>query len=287
MYILFQFWTSFPNFEPICCSMSGSNCCFLIYIQISQEADMVVWYSHVFKNFPQFVVIHTVKGFCTINEAEVDIFLEFSCFICDPVDVGNLISGSSAFSKSSLNILKFTVHILLKSCLENFEHYFDSMCDECNCVVVWTSFGNAFNKDCNENWPFPVLWPLLNFPNLLAYRAQHFHSIIFRTWNSSSGIPSPLLALFIVMLPKARLTSHSRMSGCRWVITPSWLSGLCRSFLYSSSVYSCHLFLILLFCYCARAHLCMKCSLGISNFLEVISSLSHSILFPLFLAVFT
>ena len=119
MYILFQFWTSFPNFEPICCSMSGSNCCFLIYIQISQEADMVVWFSHVFKNFPQFVVIHTVKGFCTINEAEVDIFLEFSCFICDPVDVGNLISGSSAFSKSSLNILKFTVHILLKSCLEN------------------------------------------------------------------------------------------------------------------------------------------------------------------------
>ena len=87
----------------------------------------MVWYSHLFKNFPQFVVIHTVKGFSIVNEAEVDAFLESSCFFYDPMDVGNLISGSSAFSKSSLNIWKFSVHILLKPNLENFEHYFASM----------------------------------------------------------------------------------------------------------------------------------------------------------------
>ena len=84
----------------------------------------MVWYSHLLKNFPQFVVIHIVKGFGIVNKAEVDVFLELSCFFNDPVDVCNLISGSSAFSKSSLNIWKFMVHVLLKSSLENFEHYF-------------------------------------------------------------------------------------------------------------------------------------------------------------------
>ena len=95
------------------------------------------------------------------------------------MDVGNLISGSSAFFKSNLNIWKFTVHVLLKPGLENFEHYFPSMWDECNCAVIWTFFGIAFLWNWNENWPFPVLWPLLSFPNLLAYWVQHFHSIIF------------------------------------------------------------------------------------------------------------
>ena len=109
---------SFPNLEPVC-SMSSSNCCFLTCIQISQEADQVVWYSHLFQNFPQLIVIHTVKGFGVVNKAEVDVFLELSCFVDDLADVGNLISGSSAFSKSSLNIWKFTVHILLKSGMEN------------------------------------------------------------------------------------------------------------------------------------------------------------------------
>ena len=94
----------FPNLEPVHCSMSGSNCCFLTCIQISQEAGKVVWYSHLFKNFSQFVVIHTAKCFHIVNKAEVDVFLEFLCFFYDPTDVGNLISGSSAFSKSSLNI---------------------------------------------------------------------------------------------------------------------------------------------------------------------------------------
>ena len=98
--------------------MSGSNCCFLTCIQICQEAREVVWYSHLFHNFPQFVVIHIVKGYGILNKAEVDVFLELPCFIYDPTDVGNLISGSSAFSKSSLNIWKLSVHVLLKSHLE-------------------------------------------------------------------------------------------------------------------------------------------------------------------------
>ena len=210
--------------------MSASNWCFLTCIQISQEADKVVWYSHLFQNFPQFIVIHTVKGFDVVNKAEVGVFLELSCFFVDPADVGNLISGSSAFSKSSLKIWNFSVHVLLKPCLENFEHYFAILWDECNCVIVWTFFGIAFLWDWNENWPFPVLWPLLSFPYLLAYWVQHFHRIIFYIWNSSTGIPPLPLALFIVMLPKAHLTSHSRMSDSRWVIIPSWLSGSLRCF---------------------------------------------------------
>ena len=170
---------SFPNLEPVHCSMSSSNCCFLTCIQVSQEANKVVWYSHLFNNFPQFVVIHIVKGFGIVNKAEVGVFLEFSCFFCDATDVGNMISCSSAFSKFSLDIQKFFVHVLLKPSLENFEHYFASVWDECNCVVVWTFFGIALLWDWNENWPFPVLWPLLSFPSLLAYWVQYFHSIIF------------------------------------------------------------------------------------------------------------
>ena len=170
---------SFSYLEPVCYSMFSSNCCFLTCIQVSQEAGQVVWYSHLFQNFPQFLVIHTVKGFDVVNKAEIDIFLELSCFFDDPADVGNLISGFSAFSKTSLNIWKFTVHILLKPGLENFKHYFASVWDECNCAVVWAFLGIAFPRDWNENWLFPVLWPLLSFPNLLAYWVQHFHSIIF------------------------------------------------------------------------------------------------------------
>jgi len=107
--------------------MSSSNCCFLTCIQVSQEAGQVVWYSHLFQNFPQFIVIPTVKGPGVVNKAEVDVFLELSSFFNDPMDVGNLISGSSAFSKSNLNIWKFTVYILLKPGLETFEHYFASV----------------------------------------------------------------------------------------------------------------------------------------------------------------
>ena len=160
---------SFPDLKSVCWSMSSSNCCFLTCIQISQETDQVVWYSHLFQNFPQFVVIHTVKGFGIVNKAEIDVCLELSWFFYDPMDAGNLISGSSAFSKSSLNIWKFSVHVLLKPSLKNFEHGLASMWDECNCAVVWMFLGIALLWDWNENWPFPVLYPLLSFPNLLTY----------------------------------------------------------------------------------------------------------------------
>ena len=145
----------------------------------SWPAYRCLWYSHLFKNFPQFVVIHRVKVSSIIEEEEVDAFLEFPCLFYDPVDASNLISGSSAFPKTSLNIWKFTVHVLLKPGLENFEHYFTSVWDEYNYAVIWAFFGIVFLWDWNENWPFPVLWPLLSFPNLLTYWVQHFHSIIF------------------------------------------------------------------------------------------------------------
>ena len=132
-----------------------------------------------FKNLLQFVVIHSQRLSCS-QWSRNKCSSGLPCFLYDPNDVGNLISGSSAFSKTSLNIWKFMVHILFKPGLENFEHYFASMCDECNCAVVWTLFGIAFLWDWNENWPFPVLWPLLTFPNLMTYWVQHFHSIIFQ-----------------------------------------------------------------------------------------------------------
>ena len=140
---------TFPNWEPFCCFVSSSNCCFLTCIQISQEAGHAVLYSHLFQNFPQFIVIHTVKGFGIVSNTEVDVFMELSWFFYDPADVGNLISGSSAFSKSTLNIWKFMVHVLLKPGLENFEHYFASVWDVCNCVVVWELFDIAFLWDWN------------------------------------------------------------------------------------------------------------------------------------------
>ena len=127
--------------------MSGSNYCFLTCIQISQEEGNVIWYSHLLKKFAQFVVIHTVKGFGIVNKSEADVFLEFSCFFYDLTDVNNLISDSSAFSNSRLNTWKFLVHVLLKPSLEDFEQYFTSMKNECNCVVVSTFFGIAFLWD--------------------------------------------------------------------------------------------------------------------------------------------
>ena len=159
--------------------MSGYNCCFLTSIQVSQKAGKVVWFSHLFKNFPQFVVIHTVKGFSIVNETEVDVFLELHCFLCNPRNVGNLISGSSASSKSCLNIWSswFTycwslawriLSITLLAC-------------EMSAVVQWfedslalSFFGIGMKTDI-----FPVLWPLLSFPYLLAFWVQAFHSIIF------------------------------------------------------------------------------------------------------------
>ena len=179
--------------------MSSSNCCFLTCIQISQEAGQVVWYSGLFQNFPQVFVIHTVKGFGTVNKAEIDVFLEVSCFIHDPADVGNLISGSSAFSKTRLNIWKFTVHILLKRGLENFEYYFTSMWDVCNCAVDWAFFGIAFLWDWNENWLFQSCGHCWVFQICWHIEFSTFTASLFRICNSSAGIPSPPLVLFVVM----------------------------------------------------------------------------------------
>ena len=129
-----------------------------------------------------------------------------------------------------LEYLEFSVHILLKLNLDNFQHYFVSMWDECNCVIVWTFFGIAFLWDwnktdllqsCGHCWVFQICWHT---------ECSTFTASSFRIWNSSTGIPSPPLALFIVMLPKAHLTSHSRMFGSRCVITPLWLSGSWKSF---------------------------------------------------------
>ena len=160
------------------------------------------------------------------------------------MDGDDLIYVSSVFSKSSLKILNFSDHILLKPNLQNFEHYFSSMWNDCNCVVVWTFLGVVFLWDWNENWPFPVLWPLLGFSNLLVYWVWHINRIIYRIWNSSVWIPPSPLALFLVILPKAHLTLHSKVPGSRWVITSSWLFELLSSFLYIFSVFSCHLLLI-------------------------------------------
>ena len=313
---------SFPDLEQVCFSKSSSNCCFLTCIQISQDAGQVTWYSHVFQNVPQFVVIHTVKDFGIANKAEIDVFLELSHFLSDPTDVGNLLSGSSAFSKSRLNIWKFMAHVFVKAGLEKFEHYFARVWDECNCALLWSFFGIAFLWDwgfpgglegksvclqCRRpgfdpwvrkipwRWkgqPTPVLLPgkFHGWRSLAGYspwdhkesdmterphtffetgmktdlfqscghcwvfqiywhiECSTFTASSFRIWNSSTGIPSPPLSLFVVMLPKAHLTLHSRISGSRWVITPSWLSGSWRPFLYSS-VYSCHLFFFYLFIY--------------------------------------
>ena len=152
-------------------------------------------------------------------------------FFDDPMDVSNLISGSSAFSKSSLNIWKFMVHVLLKPGLENFEHYFAS--------VRWIQLCGSLNilwhcPSLELEWKLTFSSPVATaeFSKLgWCIECSTFTASSFRIWNSSTGIPSPPFALFIVMLPKAHLTSHSRMSGSRWVITPLWLSRSWRSFI--------------------------------------------------------
>ena len=145
----------------------------------------------------------------------------------NPMDIGNL---TSAFSKSNLNIWKFSVPVLLKASLENFEHYFASVWDECSCAIVWTFFGIVFLwiwiktdlfQSCGHCWVFQICWHI---------ECSNIKASSFRIWNISAGIPSPPLALLVVMCPKAHLTSYSSMSGSRWVITPSWLSGSLRIF---------------------------------------------------------
>ena len=162
---------SFSYLEPVCCFMSSS-----VFLDLHTDFSRVRSGGLVFPSLSEFssLLWSTQSKALVVNKAEVD-----ACFFDDLTDFGNLIFDSSAFSESSLNIWKFLVHVLLKPVLENFEHYFTSMWDESNCVVVWAFFGITFLWDWNENWPFPALWPLLSFPNPLAYWLQHFHGIIF------------------------------------------------------------------------------------------------------------
>ena len=158
--------------------MPSSNCCFLICIQVSEEAGKGIWYSHLLKNFPVCCDSHSQSLFSIVNKAEIDVFLEFPGFFYDPTYVGNLISGSSAFSKSSLNIWKFSVHVLLKPKAWRILRITLLACEMSAIVGSLTFFGIAFLWDWNENWSFTVLWPLLNFPNLLHW-VKHFNSTIF------------------------------------------------------------------------------------------------------------
>ena len=193
--------------------MSGSNCCFLTCIQLSQESGKVVWYSISWRIF-QFVVIHTFKGFRIVNEAEVGVFLEIPWFLHDPMNVGNLISGSSAFPKPSLYICKFLVHKLLKPSLKDFEHYFASMWNKHNCTIVWTVTALSFFGIVMKTDLFQSCGHCRVFQICSNIECSTLTASSFRILNSSAGISSPPLAFFVVMLPKAHLTSYSRM--CEW-----------------------------------------------------------------------
>ena len=206
--------------EPVSCSMSGSNCCFLICIQVSQETGKVVWYSISLRIF-QFVVIHTVKDCSIVNEVEVDFFLVFPCFFYDPMDVGNLIWSLCLFSIQLVYLEVLSSHTV-EAYLEGFWTLL--------CVVVWTFFGMALFRDCSEYWLFQSYGHCWLFQIFQHIEFSTLTAPSFRILNNSAGIPSPPLALFVVMRPKAQLTSQSRVSGSRWVIIPWWLPGSLRPF---------------------------------------------------------
>ena len=173
-------------------------------------------------------MIHRVKSFSVVSETEIEVFLEFPCFLYDPANARNLIFGSPAFSKPRLTIRKFSVHILLKPHLKDFEHNLTSMGDEYNCPVVWTFFSNKLgigmnidlSQSCGHCWVFQIYWHI---------ECSILIASPFRILNSFAGIPSSLLALLAAVLPKDHLTSHSRMSGSGWVAILSWLSRSLRS----------------------------------------------------------
>ena len=170
------------------------------------------------------------KGFSVVSETEVDVCLEFPYFLYDPLNVGNLISGSSAFSKSSLYIWKFWAHTPLKASLKDFEHICASMWNKGNCMAVGISlalpfFGTGMKtyifQSCSHCQVFQICW---------CIECSTFTASSFRIWNNTAGTLSPALALFAIIFSKAHLTSYSRMSGSQWISTPSWLSGSLRPF---------------------------------------------------------
>ena len=188
MYTLSHF---FPSFKSFSYSVYDSNCHFLTYIQTFQETGKVIWYSHFLKNFPKFVVVLYVKGFSIISEADENVFWDSLAFSM----IQWILPIWYLVPQTSLYIWKFSVHVVLKLSLKEFEHYFASKWDECNCMIGWTFIGIAFLLDWKENWPFPALWPLLSFPNLLTYWMQHFKASFFRIfkWLSWNSITSPII----------------------------------------------------------------------------------------------
>ena len=164
----------FPSFKSFSCSVSDSNCRFLTYIQNFQETAKVILYSHFRKTFPQLVVVHTVKGFSIISEADGNVFWDSL-----PLSMIQwMLAIWSLVPQTRLHIWKFSVHVVLKLSLKDFEHYLASKWDELYCVIGRAFFGIAFLLDWNENWPFPALWPLMSFPNLMTYWMQHFYILI-------------------------------------------------------------------------------------------------------------
>ena len=181
--------------------MSSSNCCFLTCIQVSQEEGKVVWYSHLFKNFPQFVVIHTVKGFRVVNEAEVDVFLEFPCFST----IQWMLTIWSLVPLPFLNLACTSRSSQFTYCWSLAWRILSMTLLACEMSVVVWYFEHSLSLPffgIGMKMPFPVWWPLMSFPDLLVYWVQNLNCILFRIWNSSAWNPSPPLTLFIWMLPK-------------------------------------------------------------------------------------
>ena len=186
-------------------------------------------------------MVHTEKVFSIVSEADRNVFWDSLVFSM----IQWMLAILYLVPQTSFYIWKFSVHVVLRLNLKDFEHYLASKWDEHNCMICLTFFGIAFLLDWNENWSFSALWLLLCFPNfadILNASLLQPHYLGFL--NSSAGIPSPLLSLLVVMLPKAHLTSYSSISGFTWVTQTSPLSQSLWLFLYSSSVHSWHLFLI-------------------------------------------
>ena len=221
---------SFSYLEPVCCSMSSSNCCFLTCIQISQEADQVVWYSHLFQNFPQFIVIHTVKGFGIFNKAEVHDFLELSCFFYDQwtwatwslVPLPFWKPGWASWSSWLVYYCNLAWRILSITLLAR---EIVQLCGILNilwyCVSLELEWKLTFSS-------LVATAEFSKFAGILCTALSQHHLLVFEI--AQLELPSPPLALFEVIFPKAHLTLHSRISGSRWVITWSWLSGSWISF---------------------------------------------------------
>ena len=200
-------------------------CFFLTRVQVSQKIGRMVLYSHLFKSFPQFVMIHTAKGFSVVNETMVDLFLEFPYFLYDPAKVDNLISGSSAFSKSCLDICNFLFHVMLKHNMQDCEH--NPLALRVSVTVWWLEHSLALCflgtgmrivsfQSYGHSWIFQICWHI---------ECNTLITSSFSILNSFAEIPSSPLALLATVPPQGLLNSHSQISSSGWVTTPSWLSG--------------------------------------------------------------